>query len=195
MGVILASGTIFAYSYYANDIGYIKQGLEDEISVSAALNDLYSKVPSGTTTIEANGTYDVSEFATAIVQNLYTATQYNNNYTEGYNAGRTSSTAGKNVCWDKGSFTVENGAWSVNCGFVPKTIFIWTISCNNNWVHREMYQEESGWIQWSKEPNGTFHDYTSTIQGAYQITSNGFASGTGWGSENGAVHGYVALSE
>lgn len=44
VGVILASGiTVYAYSYYARDIGYIKPGIGKEISVEKALNELYSK--------------------------------------------------------------------------------------------------------------------------------------------------------
>ena len=43
IGVFLAGGSIFAYSYFANDISYTKQGSEDETTVEAALNDLYTK--------------------------------------------------------------------------------------------------------------------------------------------------------
>ena len=42
LGVILASCiTVYAYSYYARDIGYTKPGTETSISVEQALNDLY----------------------------------------------------------------------------------------------------------------------------------------------------------
>ena len=43
IGVILASSiAVYAYSYYAKDIGYTKPGTNTEISVEAALNELYS---------------------------------------------------------------------------------------------------------------------------------------------------------
>lgn len=43
IGVILASGmTVYAYSYFAKDIGYTKAGTNTEISVEAALNELYT---------------------------------------------------------------------------------------------------------------------------------------------------------
>ena len=43
IGVILASSiTVYAYSYFANDIGYTKPGTNTPISVEAALNELYS---------------------------------------------------------------------------------------------------------------------------------------------------------
>lgn len=47
IGIILASSiTVYAYSYVANDIKYIKKeenGTETEISVEQALNELYSR--------------------------------------------------------------------------------------------------------------------------------------------------------
>lgn len=44
IGVLIASGiTVYAYSYYAKDIGYTKPGETQAISVEAALNDLYQK--------------------------------------------------------------------------------------------------------------------------------------------------------
>lgn len=44
LGVILASSiTVYAYSYFAKDIGYTKPGTESEISVETALNELYNK--------------------------------------------------------------------------------------------------------------------------------------------------------
>ena len=44
IGAILASSiTIYAYNYYANQIGYTKDGTDIE-NVSQALNDLYSKI-------------------------------------------------------------------------------------------------------------------------------------------------------
>jgi len=45
IGVIIASSiTVYAYSYYAKDIGYTKPGTNTEISVEDALNDLYSEI-------------------------------------------------------------------------------------------------------------------------------------------------------
>lgn len=45
IGLILASGVaVYAYSYYAKDIGYTKPGTNTEISVETALNELYNKV-------------------------------------------------------------------------------------------------------------------------------------------------------
>lgn len=50
IGVILASSiTVYAYSYYAKDIGYTKPGTTTEISVETALNELYGKISNETT--------------------------------------------------------------------------------------------------------------------------------------------------
>ena len=44
IGIILASSiAVYAYSYYARDIGYTKPGTETAISVETALNDLYQR--------------------------------------------------------------------------------------------------------------------------------------------------------
>ena len=134
IGIFLASGTILAYSYYANDISYTKQGIANEITVSDALDDLYSKVPSGSKTIESTGSFDVSQYATAVVQNLYTTTQYNNNYTTGYNAGLSES---KGKRWNSGSFNTT-GIYNIPTGFRPSKIIVYT-----NGTSESMYVYDS----------------------------------------------------
>ena len=43
-GVVITIGaSVYAYSYFANDVSYIKQGTVNEISISDALNELYNR--------------------------------------------------------------------------------------------------------------------------------------------------------
>ena len=56
IGVILASSiTVYAYNYFANDVGYTKPGSNTPISVEAALNELYSKSKNVTYEIWGSG--------------------------------------------------------------------------------------------------------------------------------------------
>ena len=56
IGIILASSlTVYAYNYFSSDIQYT-----DNKTVSDALNELYSKIPSGFLDITENGVYDIS---------------------------------------------------------------------------------------------------------------------------------------
>ena len=60
VGIIVASGvTVYATTYLANNVDYTRNNITTK--VSNALDDLYSKVPSGTQNITANGTYNVSD--------------------------------------------------------------------------------------------------------------------------------------
>ena len=172
IGVII-SGTVFAYSYYSDDIGYIKQGTTNEITVSDALDDLYSKVPSGSTTIELTGSFDVSQFATAVVQNLYTTTQYNNNYTTGYNEGNTAGynsglAASKGKTYNYGEGTVTSSReFKFNIGFTePSYIIVAVLNSNVGSAihHVSLYIRNS---------NGTYTQYHAGGSNANQSLVTG----------------------
>ena len=65
IGAILSGGIVYATStYLASQVDYNKNG---QAKVSNALDDLYSKVPSGEQNITTNGTYDISKKASVIV--------------------------------------------------------------------------------------------------------------------------------
>lgn len=66
IGVVLAGGIVYATTS-AGEIEYTVEGRTDISTVSDALNDLYSKVPNGTKTIEENGTFDVKEYENVAV--------------------------------------------------------------------------------------------------------------------------------
>ena len=97
-GAIIFSGVGYATNeYVAGSIRYTKSGASSSISVADALNELYDMKknfvkPEGTKTIEANGTYNIANYENVVVQNLYTKSQYDNNYNSGYNAGRNDNT-------------------------------------------------------------------------------------------------------
>ena len=162
IGVALTSGSIFAYSYFANNIGYTKQGSEDEINVETALNDLYSKLPKDTIQITTKGSQiDVGSYKYADTTGLYTSEEYQNYGTTQYNNGKNESVkVVKNY-----TMNYNNGNWTnVELGFRPQMIVL-IDSVSVTWARNG---DSSMHVFWD---NGS---HSSTSYGSFETTATGF---------------------
>ena len=110
VGIVIASGiSVYATStYLASQVEYNKNG---QAKVSDALDDLYSKVPSGTIPITTKDSkIDVSKYQYADTTGLYTQAE---------------ATTGEGITWIKGSFSAPNKTnHEINIGFKPSQVII-----------------------------------------------------------------------
>lgn len=163
IGILLATGSVFAYSYFASDISYNKKtGTDTTISVETALNDLYSKLPTGTIPITTKGSQiDVSNYKYADTTGLYTSEEYQNYGTTQYNNGKNESVK----VIKNHTLKYNNGNWTaVELGFRPQMIvFIDSVS-----------------VTWARNGDSSMHFFfddgssSSSSYGSFETTSTGF---------------------
>ena len=162
IGVIIVTTGISVYAtgqYLASQVNYTRDN--ETITVNSALDELYGKIPSGTKTIEANGTYDVTNFATAVVQNLYTKQQYD------------AATASTNY-WKYDKLKISKSDisnYEYICGFSPKFVYIhYTRSDQEGYAW-----SEDGTTFWLSVKNEKNDGYTlpSNITSNFEVLENG----------------------
>ena len=167
IGAILISGiSVYATGQYlASQVEYNKNG---QAKVSDALDDLYSKVPSGTKTITEKGNQiDVSKYQYADTTGLYTQAE---------------ATTGEGRYWIKDSFKCGDGfEYSYPTNFQPSMmilkapdnsgneIWFWSVDCLNT-----IYARETGGDFWNDNAKVFFN-----------TTNTGISSKGSWNSYSG----------
>ena len=123
IGGITASSITVCAMIGANSVTYT-----NDKTVEAALNELYTKIPRGTKTINEKGNQiDVGAYKYADTTGLYTSTEYQNfgneKYQEGIEAGE--NAVANAVGYKAGIYEVTTtGKNYINCGFKPKYVLV-----------------------------------------------------------------------
>ena len=161
IGAILISGiSVYATGQYlASQVDYNKNG---QAKVSDALDDLYSKVPSGTKTITEKGNQiDVSKYQYADTTGLYTLSEVQ---------------SGKGTNWNYGSFNSETGTKDIITGFRPTEIYFeWYPDSSMRFLYH--YNNNKLFLIYYNNGNYGSSDITDMIE----IKENGFKI-KGWGA-------------
>ena len=163
IGVIVITTGISVYAtsqYLASQVDY-KNG----DSVEDALDDLYSKVPSGTLEIkEKKSNIDVSKYQYADTTGLYTADEVQ---------------SGKGTSWNYGNFDTETGTRDINIGFRPTEIYFEWI--NNSDIYLYHYINNQFFVIYRSTNNNTTTYNSTYINDSIEIIEKGFKI-KGWGA-------------
>ena len=179
IGVILASSIAVYASISASEVDY-KNGQK----VSQALDDLYSKVPSGTKTITTKeSNIDVSKYQYADTTGLYTLSEVQ---------------SGKGTSWDTGTTNMTNGNCTIDLkdlNFTPSKVIVYYY--NNTTKYYGCFilfgTSGEGFFAWY---NGSY-DYSrcklwdSSSDGEYWKYSNKKYICTGWGTTTATIEWYA----
>ena len=159
--VVVVSGvSVYATAtYLASEVEYNKNG---QAKVADALDDLYSKVPSGTKIITEKGNQiDIGKYQYVDTTGLYTADEIQ---------------SGKGTSWNYGNFNTETGTKDIIIGFRPTEIYF------------ELYPDSSIRYLYHYNNNKLFLLYynngnygSSDITDMIEIKENGFKI-KGWGA-------------